>query len=224
MKKNWKDDNMLLREASYEEYPDYSDAYYKIILTYNTKEERDKIFDWLKGISNEEMITLRKIDDDKIKVIKYISISFKDNENEDIEKWVEEIAEETDAVSTEIEETSYEEYHDTFIEKKERRNIREAHSVGGDYSLIITFESEYDRWKAYKKLKNTELKPVLLEQAIEYADYVPRRLEKAADSREALLVNYMSDRTSASEAVIEFLDKFENELPKILNIWDEENF
>ena len=125
MKKSWKDNNMLLREASYEEYPDYSDAYYKVILTYNTKEERDKIFDWLKEISNEEMITLRKIDDDKIKVIKYISISFKDNENEDIEKWVEEIAEETDALSSEIEETSYEEYHDTFIEKKERKNIRE---------------------------------------------------------------------------------------------------
>lgn len=127
MKKTWKDNNMLLNEASYEEYPDYSDAYYKVILTYNTKEERDEIFDWLKEISNEEMITLRKIDDDKIKVIKYISISFKDNENEDIEKWVEDIAEESDAVSSEISESSYEEYHDNFFEKMKKRNLRESY-------------------------------------------------------------------------------------------------
>ena len=104
-------------------------------------------------------------------------------------------------------------------------NLSESHSVGGDFAFILTFESEYDRWNAFKKFKKLGYNPVLLEQALDSADYVPRYLEKAADSREALLVPYSaSEGMLASQAIMEFLDKVEDKVPKILNIWDEENF
>ena len=103
--------------------------------------------------------------------------------------------------------------------------LNESHSVGGDFAFILTFESEYDRWDAFKKFKKLGYKPVLLEQALNYADYVPRYLEKAADSKESLLVPYLaSEGMPASQAIMEFLDKVEDKVPKILNIWDEENF
>lgn len=118
MKKAWKDCNMLLREARYEyQGYEYEDFYYKVIFSYNTKEERDDIFDWLKESSNYDMFTISKVGDDKIKVIKYLSINYKSEDNLDIEKWVEDIAEESDAVSSEISESSYEEYHDNFFDR-----------------------------------------------------------------------------------------------------------
>lgn len=148
MKNNWKDGNMLLKEARYEyQGYEYEDFYYKIIFTYNTKEDRDEIFDWLKESSNYDMFTLSKVGDDKIKVIKYLSINYKSEDNLDIEKWVEDIAEESNAVSSEISESSYEEYHDNFFEKMKKRNLRESRF----YNHLF---KDKELSELYEKLKN----------------------------------------------------------------------
>ena len=101
--------------------------------------------------------------------------------------------------------------------------FRKTESSDRDYSFILTFDSEYDRFKAFKKLQKMGYETVLLEQALRFAEFVPRYLERLADSREGLYVEYRSDKDTA-EAIMEFLDKVEKSLPQILNIWDDENF
>lgn len=106
---------------------------------------------------------------------------------------------------------------------KNNNMLTESSSYGRNYSLVLTFESEYDRNQAYKILKGMKYPTYLLEQAMKHAYDAPRYLERFADSREALLVDYESD-LDPSQAILEFLDKVEKEIPRILNIWDEDSF
>ena len=227
MKKTWKDNNMLLKEEWNARHRCY-ELYYRVVFSYEDEEKRDKAFEYFNDddTCNYNMAIPKKEGDTQIAVVKYVWKGIgKRNRGENIEEWAHEKANMTGALDdVQIDESSYDEYHD-FIDEKEESNLKESRS-GGDYAFILTFESEYDRWKAYKKLKdmNLSFRPVLLEQAISYSDFIPRCLEKIADSREALLVNYTSDKRTASGAIMEFLDRVEDKIPKILNIWDEESF
>ncbi len=218
---SWKGNNDLLREDWNTRHRCY-EKYYEVKFSYNTEKERDEAFDYFNDddFKNYNMAIPRKEGDIDIIIIKYVcEFTNKRNKGEDINEWIDEIAERTGAYHSEVRDSSYDAYHDAFL------SLDESHSVGGDFTFILTFESEYDRWNAFKKFKKLGYKPVLLEHALDSADFVPRYLEKAADSREALLVPYLaSEGMRASQAIMEFLDKVEDEVPKILNIWDEENF
>jgi len=142
MKKNWKDGNMLLKEERPGKYRyqghDYEDFYYSVIFSYSTEEERDEAFEYFDENSSYNMTNIKKEGKNKIKLIKYISNQLDPSDfeiNEDIESWVNEQAEKTGAYSTEIEESSYEAYHDMFFEKMKKRNLREERQSDDEFSV-----------------------------------------------------------------------------------------
>lgn len=107
----WEEENTLLREY-YSERPKSRDIYFSVKFFYNTKEERDKAFEYLHDddFMNIHCAPSYTFGDNYINVIKYISVPQGKKRSELIKKLVDEISKKTGACQSDIKISSYRDY------------------------------------------------------------------------------------------------------------------